>query len=166
MASESRFADTLSPRVCSNLTAGSRSKSGRLAELLLELRGVAAELEVGAQSLVNLPLPVTAGVRLAAAAPGHRHIIYVHGICRHDPGFSDDWWNALHPFTPAFGAGDRDGTRQEVLWSDLVNESNAAAVPTRRAGGCRGRVVRARAWCARGAQRQSGPGSRTQRTSP
>jgi len=53
---------------------------------------------------------------------GGRFLIYVHGICKHDPGYSDGWWNALHPFTHAFGAGPRGDTRREVLWSDLVNE--------------------------------------------
>src|SRR5206468_80097 len=37
-------------------------------------------------------------------ASGNRRLIYVHGICRHDSGYSNSWWNALHPFEPtAFG---------------------------------------------------------------
>lgn len=52
---------------------------------------------------------------------GQRQLVYVHGICKHDAGYSTPWWNALHPFTTAFGAGTLGGTREEVLWSDLVN---------------------------------------------
>ena len=63
-------------------------------------------------------------------------IVYVHGICTHLQGFSDGWWDALHPFTTAFGAGERGpgGTRDEVVWSDLVNARRspppAASRPT------------------------------------
>ena len=112
MANESRFPDTLGPRIPSNLTVGSRFKGGQLAELLPDLRHMAAELEAGVQSLASQAVQVPAAVQVATAAIGNRHIVYVHGICRHDPGFSDGWWDALHPFTDAFGAGDRDGTRQ------------------------------------------------------
>lgn len=56
-----------------------------------------------------------------------RKLVYVHGICQHGPGFSNGWWNALHPFVPtAFGAGQLGGTRLEVIWSDLVNAPAAA----------------------------------------
>ena len=49
-------------------------------------------------------------------------MVYVHGICKHSAGYSNGWWDALHPFTNAFGAGELNDTRQEVLWSDLVCE--------------------------------------------
>jgi metacaspase-1 len=67
-----------------------------------------------------------------ARATGERHLVYVHGICRHDPGYSNGWWNALQPFTSAFGGGDLGGRRREVLWSDLVNE-RARALQAERA---------------------------------
>ncbi len=66
------------------------------------------------------------------------HIVYVHGICRHDSGFSNDWFDALRPFVPSLQPGDLSPTvgdlsrnRHEVLWSDIVNESaaEAAAIP-------------------------------------
>jgi hypothetical protein len=60
--------------------------------------------------------------RRAPRAVGERFLVYVHGICRHDAGYSDAWWDALHPFTSTFGEGKRDRSRLEVLWSDLVNE--------------------------------------------
>ncbi len=52
-----------------------------------------------------------------------RFLVYVHGICRHDPGYSNDWWNALRPFAPSLQPGQLGGSRREVLWSDLVNVS-------------------------------------------
>lgn len=60
--------------------------------------------------------------RSGQRAVGDRHLVYVHGICQHRAGYSDGWWDALRPFTNAFGAGTRGDNRREVLWSDLVNE--------------------------------------------
>ena len=79
---------------------------------------------------------LAAGVRstlgaTAATAAGNRRLIYVHGICRHDHGFSDDWWNALHPFErTAFGDGRLGETRLEVVWSDIVNLAAASMQAT------------------------------------
>jgi len=53
---------------------------------------------------------------------GDRFLVYVHGICKHEAGYSNSWWEALHPFTNAFGAGRLGDKRREVLWSDLVNQ--------------------------------------------
>ncbi len=58
---------------------------------------------------------------------GGRYLVYAHGICRHDPGYSDPWWKALHPFTTAFGDGTLGDRRREVLWSDLVGEQSLTA---------------------------------------
>ncbi|MDJ0588996.1 MAG: caspase family protein [Pleurocapsa sp. MO_226.B13] len=53
---------------------------------------------------------------------GDRYLVYVHGISQHRHGYSNGWWNALKRFVEdIFGNGDLGGTRQEVLWSDLVN---------------------------------------------
>src|SRR4051812_48359666 len=52
----------------------------------------------------------------AAATESERHIVYVHGICRHLPGYSDPWWAAMKPHV----AGIPDENRHEVLWSDVV----------------------------------------------
>ncbi len=62
---------------------------------------------------------------------GTRVLVYVHGICRHVAGFSDDWWHALQPFTTVFGEGDLGDTRREVVWSDLVNEKGLTLRATR-----------------------------------
>jgi metacaspase-1 len=62
-----------------------------------------------------------------AAEAANRRLVYVHGICRHAAGFSDPWWAALRPFTPAaFGPGELNRTRLEVIWSDIVNQARAA----------------------------------------
>ena len=53
---------------------------------------------------------------------GDRYLIYVHGISQHRHGYSNGWWNALKGFVgDIFGNGNLGDTRQEVLWSDLVN---------------------------------------------
>ncbi len=57
-----------------------------------------------------------------ATGTAQRRLVLVHGICSHPPGFSNEWWNSLHPHTTAFGNGDLGQSRMEVLWSDLVNE--------------------------------------------
>jgi hypothetical protein len=58
----------------------------------------------------------------AGGVAGQRVLVTVHGICKHLAGYSDPWWNALHPFTNEFGAGNRGDSRREVLWSDLVED--------------------------------------------
>jgi metacaspase-1 len=58
----------------------------------------------------------------SSRATGARQLVYVHGICSHPAGYSDDWWDALHPYTQAFGTGQRGQRRHEVLWSHLVND--------------------------------------------
>ena len=53
---------------------------------------------------------------------GDRYLIYVHGISQHLQGYSHNWWNALKRFVGnIFGSGELNDTRQEVVWSDLVN---------------------------------------------
>ncbi len=53
---------------------------------------------------------------------GDRYLVYVHGISQHLNGYSNNWWNALKGFVgQTFGNGNLGHTRQEVLWSDLVN---------------------------------------------
>lgn len=50
-----------------------------------------------------------------------RVLVYVHGVCKHSPGYSDPWWATLQPFTEVYGAGILGETRFEVQWSDLLN---------------------------------------------
>jgi hypothetical protein len=60
---------------------------------------------------------------------GSHYLVYVHGICRHDPGYSNPWWDALSPYVPSLQPGDLGDTRQEVLWSDLIGGTRALARP-------------------------------------
>jgi len=61
-------------------------------------------------------------------ATGTRVIVYVHGICRHEEGFSNAWWQALAPFAPSLGRGTLNTSRREVLWSDIVNRRSITAL--------------------------------------
>lgn len=47
-------------------------------------------------------------------ADPRRIVVFVHGICRHTPGYSDPWFAALKPHLPA------GYEHAEVLWSDVV----------------------------------------------
>jgi hypothetical protein len=86
------------------------------------------------------------GVVGVAAAQGQRRIIYVHGICQHEAGFSDPWWSALRPFVPnAFGQGVLNQTRREVIWSDIVNQAAEAMAALKEGGGGTGLATRAAA---------------------
>ena len=52
--------------------------------------------------------------------------MYVHGICRHEPGYSDPWWPALRPHLSPPLRAQLEANRREVLWSDLVTPERAA----------------------------------------
>lgn len=71
-----------------------------------------------------------AAARVAAIVPkaiSHKKLVYVHGICVHQPGYSLPWWAALKPHVSSL----TDADRLEVLWSDLVTaEARAAAKKT------------------------------------
>jgi hypothetical protein len=47
----------------------------------------------------------------------NRHVVYVHGICMHKPGYSKDWWDALKGYVKEVVP---DANHHEVLWSDAV----------------------------------------------
>lgn len=100
----------------------------RLAE---KLAGLAPDVQ---RRLLDLSWPATATepktIAPRAALPSvkpTRVLVYVHGICKHVAGFSNAWWDALHPYTTAFGAGNLGKTRREVVWSDIVNARALAA---------------------------------------
>ncbi len=93
---------------------------GELKDMIPLIALLAPEAQVEAVRLVGLRAGM--GRFEGQRAVGDRFLVYVHGICQHEAGYSDGWWNALHPFTNAFGAGTRGDKRREVLWSDLVNE--------------------------------------------
>jgi hypothetical protein len=109
--------------VRSGAAAGQPAAWDQLSGLLEQVRQKLSESQ---EKLAGLAWPAPARQAREAGATAGRHLVYVHGICKHDPGFSNPWWEALHPFTIAFGAGDLGDTRQEVVWSDLVEGSGVA----------------------------------------
>jgi hypothetical protein len=70
----------------------------------------------------RVPRGGTSAAGASAAAPG-KYVVYVHGICRHDAGFSEPWWEALRAYTPDIP----EANRLEVLWSDVVVPAGAIA---------------------------------------
>jgi hypothetical protein len=60
----------------------------------------------------------------ALLATAEKHVVYVHGICRHDPGFSKPWFAAMKPYV-----GDiQEENCHEVLWSDIVHPTALASM--------------------------------------
>ncbi len=53
---------------------------------------------------------------------GTRHLVYVHGICEHQPKYSDPWWKALKPHLSDSLANHLESHRHEVNWSNIVND--------------------------------------------
>lgn len=115
-----------SPRTTASSSAGLRAELEQLTNLADRVRQLVAAGQANLRTLLAAPPPAPAALRRAVVA-GTRHLVYVHGICPHPPGYSDDWWKALHQYSSAFGDGDLGDTRQEVLWSDLVNERGRVA---------------------------------------
>ena len=54
-----------------------------------------------------------------------RQLVYVHGICRHERGYSDPWWAALRPHLSTVFRGKLEANRHEVLWSEIVSRRKA-----------------------------------------
>jgi|SRR5579884_1866710 len=93
---------------------------------LEELRRLASAMERQIQEFRRVASSQLVQEMRAAGPVGDQHLVYVHGICKHSRGYSNGWWEALHPYTNVFGDGTLDGTRHEVLWSDLVENSGVA----------------------------------------
>ena len=55
-----------------------------------------------------------------------RGLVYVHGICLHEPGYSRDWWNSLSPHLPSALRNQLASNRPEVLWSRHVTPTDRA----------------------------------------
>ena len=72
----------------------------------------------GAGGRAPSAIPPTVAARRRGA--GRRYLVYVHGICRHDPRYSDPWWRSLEPYAAGLRPGRLGEQRREVLWSDVV----------------------------------------------
>lgn len=59
---------------------------------------------------------------------GSPHLVYVHGICRHEAGYSKGWWQALKPHLSSALQNQLETNRHEILWSDLVSPSGTRAI--------------------------------------
>lgn len=82
--------------------------------------------------LIDLIGPAAAVSPAGARAAAKRHLVYVHGIGKHFPGFSTPWWNALAPHAPSLHPGalatsvsPPNGNRHEARWSDFVNDARS-----------------------------------------
>ena len=64
----------------------------------------------------------------ATRRTGKRALLYVHGICRHEQGYSESWWRALRRHLASDLARQLDSHRHEVLWSDLVTSTREAMI--------------------------------------
>jgi metacaspase-1 len=72
--------------------------------------------------VLQTTLDQRAGVPIGRNSAGDV-LICVHGIGRHQSGFSQEWWDALSPHVgDTFGTGALDRDRFEVVWSDIVND--------------------------------------------
>jgi hypothetical protein len=67
----------------------------------------------------------------AGRAVGEPALVYVHGICRHDRGYSDPWWRAMRPHLSSHWRTRLEANRHEVLWSDLVTPEGTRFVEAR-----------------------------------
>jgi hypothetical protein len=80
-------------------------------------QAAAAAGQPTAQGPPRRALAAAALVRPQAAANlANTYVVYVHGICKHVAGFSDDWWAALRTYLPELP----EPNRREVVWSDVI----------------------------------------------
>jgi hypothetical protein len=118
------------PSVSPGPVAGGRSLAPvqeRLIEAYMKLLDTVIALEASAQA------GSAGGSEVLAAEAGRgpggagRVLVSVHGIGKHQQGFSNDWWHALSPYVGGlFEPSTLGQGRIEVVWSDLVNSRGLA----------------------------------------
>ncbi len=59
-----------------------------------------------------------------AMRSGSRSLVYVHGICKHTSGYSNDWFDAMAPHLVPALRTELNANRKEVLWSEHVSRSD------------------------------------------
>ena len=64
------------------------------------------------------------GVASSSGSRGNRALVYVHGICWHDAGFSDKWFRALRSHLSTGLRQQLEANRHEVLWSRHVSSGD------------------------------------------
>ena len=59
---------------------------------------------------------------------GQRSLVNIHGICKHEAGYSDDWWDAMKSHLREPLRSQLAGSRAEVLWSRHVTDMSRSGV--------------------------------------
>ena len=59
-----------------------------------------------------------------ASTVAAKYVVYVHGICRHEAGYSIPWFSAMKPYVQDIP----DANRREVLWSDIIHPQAVPAL--------------------------------------
>jgi hypothetical protein len=118
-----------------SLPVGPGGDQPSVLEVLSKIVGPGGTLDPGAQrqaldilSRIVAGAPTKALAAMAGREAAGRFLVAVHGICEHPPGYSNPWWDALHPWTTVFGDGTLGDTRREVQWSDIVHRRALSAV--------------------------------------
>jgi hypothetical protein len=123
----------LRPGVMVQVTTGRETVTGTVEDApslpgLLRLRppGASSPIYVRRSAVETIRvIPDPADIRATSAVAGpdpNRHLVYVHGICKHSAGFSKPWFEAMKGFTPQIAPANV----HEVVWSDIVNPESAA----------------------------------------
>ena len=99
----------------------------RLIEAYMKLLDTVMALEASAQAGPAGGTEALLGQAGRGPDAAKRVLVNVHGIGKHQPGFSNDWWQALSPYVGAlFEPSTLGQGRIEVIWSDLVNSRGLA----------------------------------------
>ncbi len=79
-------------------------------------------------TLQQIASALASGARIGAigARESGRSLVYCHGICQHDPGYSDPWWHSLSPHLNLATRQALAADRHEVLWSEHVTRVDRA----------------------------------------
>jgi len=99
----------------------------RLIEAYMKLLDTVMALEASAQAGPAGGTEALLGQEGRGPGAAKRVLVSVHGIGKHQPGFSNGWWQALSPYVGAlFEPSTLGQGRIEVIWSDLVNSRGLA----------------------------------------
>ncbi len=87
-----------------------------------------------ATSLETIAARLSSDFRDSSSSPTpsirQRALVYVHGICLHEAGYSDPWWKSLSPHLSSALRTQLEHNRPEVLWSKHVTQTDRALAPT------------------------------------
>lgn len=102
------------PPIATGETGDRQTTQQMLIQAYMKLLDTVTALEDGATSKAIL------------GRDSRRVLVTVHGIGSHAAGYSKLWWQSLQPHVGStYGAGTLGQERQEVVWSDLVNQARS-----------------------------------------